>query len=68
MVKKYHTIKTQIILNQQTKEILCIAQEKGRIHDFRLFKESMGQTIHRKITLLEDSGYQGIQKIHAFFE
>ncbi|MBG9503964.1 hypothetical protein ABE44_34420, partial [Bacillus thuringiensis] len=57
--KKYHTIKKQIILNQKTKEILCIAQGKGHIHDFRLFKESMGQAIHRKIMLLADSGYQG---------
>lgn len=52
-------------MNQKTKEILCIAQGKGHIHDFRLFKESMGQAIHRKIMLLADSGYQGIQKIHA---
>jgi hypothetical protein len=63
--KKYHTIKTQILLNQKTKEILCIAQGKGHIHDFRLFKESIGQAIHRKIGLLADSGYQGIQKLHA---
>ncbi|PFB51134.1 IS5/IS1182 family transposase, partial [Bacillus thuringiensis] len=52
-------------MNQKTKEILCIAQGKGHIHDFRLFKESMGQAIPRKIMLLADSGYQGIQKIHA---
>nr|WP_307842181.1 transposase family protein [Bacillus thuringiensis] len=44
---------------------LGITQGKGHIHDFRLFKESMGHAIHRKITLLADSGYQGIQKIHA---
>ncbi|WP_428994156.1 transposase [Bacillus cereus] len=55
-------MKTQILLNQKTKEILCIAQGKGHIHDFRLFKESMGQGIHRKISLLADSGYQGIRK------
>ncbi|MGU3438766.1 transposase family protein [Bacillus cereus] len=63
--KKYHSIKIQIILNQKTKEILCIAQGKGHIHDFRLFKESIGQAIHKKIRMLADSGYQGIQKIHA---
>ncbi|CCW05678.1 hypothetical protein EBGED10_24070 [Bacillus sp. GeD10] len=43
-------------MNQKTKEILGITQGKGRIHDFHLFKESMGQAIHRKITLLADSG------------
>ncbi|WP_341456560.1 transposase [Bacillus cereus] len=58
-------MKTQILLNQKTKEILCIAQGKGPIHDFRLFKESIGQAIHRKINLLADSGYQEIQKLHA---
>ena len=35
------------------------------MHDFRLYKESIGQAIHRKISLLADSGYQGIQKLHA---
>jgi DDE superfamily endonuclease len=38
--------------------------EKGRIHDFRLFKESKTAMLP-SIKSLTDSGYQGIQKIHA---
>jgi hypothetical protein len=33
-------------------------------HDFRLFKESKTQ-IHPAISVLTDTGYQGLQKIHA---
>ena len=37
---------------------------KGRVHDFRIFKESRPLT--RKTTkILGDTGYQGIHKIHA---
>ena len=36
---------------------------KGRVHDFRLFKESK-TAIHPLTESLTDSGYQGIQKIH----
>jgi hypothetical protein len=38
--------------------------EKGRVHDFRLFKESKTAMLPC-IESLTDSGYQGIQKIHA---
>ncbi|MBJ8024603.1 hypothetical protein JDS90_24035 [Bacillus cereus] len=58
-------MKTQILLNQKTKEILCIAQGNGHIHEFRLFKESISKVMHKKISLLADSGYQGIQKLHT---
>ena len=36
----------------------------GKCHDYRLFKESeIG--IHPKIKVAVDTGYQGLQKIHA---
>jgi DDE superfamily endonuclease len=37
---------------------------KGRMHDFRIFKESKTALLP-SIESLTDSGYQGIQKIHA---
>jgi IS5 family transposase len=50
-------------VNVNTKEIICTAVSKGRVHDFRLWKESrIG--IGKKIELLADKGYQGIKKIH----
>jgi len=61
--QKCHTIKSQILMNAETKEIVCTAVSKGRVHDFRLWKQSqigMG----KKVKLLADKGYQGIRKIH----
>lgn len=37
---------------------------KGRRHDFRIYKESE-LNIHPRISAEVDSGYQGIQKLHA---
>lgn len=41
-----------------------IDQAKGAVHDFRLFKESLGAKTHESIRLVMDSGYQGVKKIH----
>jgi len=51
-------------VNQKTKEIICITVEKGKVHDFRIWKESQ-IAISEKAELLADKGYQGINKIHA---
>jgi IS5 family transposase len=51
-------------VNQKTKKIICIAVEKGKVHDFRIWKESQ-IAISKKAELLADKGYQGINKIHA---
>jgi hypothetical protein len=44
--------------------VICTAFSKGKRHDFRLFKESKIK-IHPKVKVLADTGYQGIQKLHA---
>lgn len=36
---------------------------KGRMHDFRLFKESKTH-LHPEVPWKTDSGYQGIQRLH----
>ena len=41
-----------------------IACCKGSIHDFTLFKQSIGTRISGKYYLFADSGYQGIIKFH----
>jgi transposase len=51
------------LVNQKTKEILCITVRKGRVHDFRVWKESRVD-IGGKTELLADKGYQGIKNIH----
>ena len=60
--KKKHTQKTQIITTS-TGKILAVTIDKGRTHDFKLFKQSKAT---RKIILskvLADLGYVGIDKI-----
>lgn len=65
--KKEHTLKTQIIIEQKTKRILCLAHGKGKIHDFKLLKSS-GVKFNQNRKLLADKGYQGIKKIHGLSE
>jgi hypothetical protein len=62
--KKRHTIKTQIIANSKTNEIIAIAQAEGSVHDFKLYKESIGSQVADNIKIQADSGYQGINKFH----
>lgn len=51
-------------MNQRTGEIICTSHGRGKIHDFRLFKQSQ-IPLARTIECLVDKGYQGIQKVHA---
>ena len=61
--KKKHTLKSQMIIEQETKRILCTAHSKGKEHDFKLFKRSK-TCLDKHIICLADKGYQGIQKNH----
>jgi hypothetical protein len=62
--KKRHTLKTQLVVEKSTRRILCIAHEKGRRHDFRLFKRSKVRLLPETKAVV-DSGYQGLQRVHA---
>ena len=60
--KKKHTLKTQVLVTI-TGKILALDIDKGRTHDFKVFKQSKSS---RKITaskILADSGYVGIHKL-----
>jgi len=61
--KKCHTLKTQLVINQETKEIICTAFGPGHCHDFNLFKKSKIY-FHPETNSLQDSGYQGIKDYH----
>jgi hypothetical protein len=63
--KKRHTIKTQVIINRRNGYIICVQQGYGHEHDFKLFKETIGYGVDPAIKEDLDSGYQGMQKIHA---
>jgi hypothetical protein len=62
--QKYHTIKSQVLANTKSTEIICTAFSNGKTHDFSLFKKSkIG--MNEELELLGDKGYQGIKKIHT---
>ena len=56
-------MKSQIIIEQETKKILCTHHGKGKVHDFKLLKISKTR-LPDQVVCLADKGYQGIQKIH----
>lgn len=57
-------MKTQVVVNKATTEIVCIYTGYGKMHDFRLFKKSKSH-VAKEALIAVDSGYQGLQKIHA---
>jgi hypothetical protein len=61
--QKEHTLKTQLIIEQKTLKIICLAHGKGKTHDFKLFKNS-GVKFQENCKLIADKGYQGIKKLH----
>lgn len=62
--KKRHTLKTQVVVNKSTAEIICINTGNGKMHDFKLFKKSKIHIVP-EVAVIVDSGYQGLQKLHA---
>jgi hypothetical protein len=64
LTEKKHTLKSQVVVDKKTQQIICTAFSNRKCHDFRLFKESKTQ-IHLAISVVTDTGYQGLQKIHA---
>ncbi|WP_338422002.1 IS5 family transposase [Nostoc flagelliforme] len=58
-----HTLKTQVVIHQKSTAIICLGHGKGRIHDFKLFKNS-GIKFGELLKVIADKGYQGINKIH----
>ena len=62
--KKRHTLKSQITVDKESKKVICTSFGNGKIHDFKLYKDSH-IAIHPEIKSVNDSGYQGLQKIHA---
>ncbi|WP_342637719.1 IS5 family transposase [Orientia tsutsugamushi] len=61
--KKRHTLKTQIVVDKKTHQVICTDFSNCKKHDFRLFKKSK-ILINPKVKVITDTGYQGIQKIH----
>jgi IS5 family transposase len=52
------------VVNKKTGLIISVHIAKGKKHDFKMFKESR-LPIGKDTQIQADSGYQGIQKLHA---
>lgn len=61
--KKKHTIKTQLVVNKDTGQIVCVYTTNGKTHDFKALKDSK-LPIKSETVVATDSGYQGLQKLH----
>ena len=62
--QKCHTLKSQLLVEFATGQIICTAFEKGRIHDFKLLKRSRLPFVSSQLCLA-DRGYQGFSKRHS---
>lgn len=51
-------------MDKKSKKIICTSLAEGKRHDFRIYKES-GVKICENIKAVTDTGYLGMQKIHA---
>ena len=60
--KKRHTLKSQVVVDKNTKKVICTSFSNGKKHDFRLFKES-GVRWTKDCCGITDSGYTGIKKL-----
>ena len=56
-------MKFQVVIDRKKEQIICTELFNGKAHDGTIFKKTT--PIHPAILLLGDSGYRGIQKVHA---
>jgi transposase len=56
-------LKSQVVVEGRTRQVICTAPGRGKTHDFALYKQSKLKP-HENLELLADSGYQGISKLH----
>ncbi len=56
-------MKSQVVVNGTTREVICTKHGRGSRHDFALYKDSHLK-LHETLEVLADSGYQGLNKLH----
>ena len=52
-----------MVINGDTRQVICTAHGRGPVHDFALYQRSKVE-LHESLEVLADSGYQGLQKLH----
>jgi len=55
-------LKSQVVVDKRTRQVICTAFGNGKKHDFRLFKESKVRWTEKTYGVT-DSGYTGIKKL-----
>jgi len=53
-----------VVINGQTRQVICTHHGRGPVHDFALYQRSRVEP-HESLEVLADSGYQGLAKLHA---
>jgi hypothetical protein len=61
--KKRQTLKSQIIICEESEEIIATFFGKGKTHDAKIYEKS--GRLSKEIEIKADSGYQGLQKKHG---
>ena len=56
-------MKCQVVIDRKTEMIICTEVFNGKAHDGTIFKKTT--PVNPSILVLGDSGYRGIQKVHA---
>jgi hypothetical protein len=44
--------------------ILDVSEAKGSIHDFQVYKDTIGKGVNESVLIQADLGYLGIEKLH----
>jgi hypothetical protein len=63
--KKRHTLKTQVIIERNSLQIIDVQEAKGSEHDFKVYKDTIGKNISNSIPLDAALGYLGIDQYHS---
>lgn len=53
------------MIERNSRRILDVQEAKGSEHDFKVYKDTIGTSVSASIPIDADSGYQGLQTLHA---
>ena len=51
-------------MDRESRRIIDVQEAKGKVHDFKLFKDTIGRRINESILFQVDLGYLGINQLH----
>jgi len=63
--KKTPHVKTQVIIERNSQQIIDVLEAKGSEHDFKVYKDTIGKPISNSIPVDADLGYLGIEEYHS---